>query len=145
MTQSGNNPLENAPVPPAGKDPSWWDALAIPLGLLGALAGAFLGGWIMWLGFHSGYLVIPVQGLLIGFGTILASRRGGWIQGLIAGIVCLLATFLTHWRIGWPNAGMDADAFRDYLSHLSGFLLLLHAVSVIVASWIAWSAPARRK
>ncbi len=145
MTAPANPEPGATGTPPVKPEPSWRDMLAIPLGLLGAVAGAFLGAWVVWFGYHSGFLVIPVQGLLIGFGTILVARRGGWTQGLIALVVCTLATFITHWRVRFPLSAFSVAAFRDYLHTLTPFLLAVHAIGIAIAVWIAWTAPTRRK
>jgi len=117
---------------------TWADALAIPLGLFGAMLGAIVGTVVVWLAAKSGFYAIPLVGLGAGLGSILFARRGGVVFLVIAAIVALVAGIITEATL-FPFAADNSFAyFIKHFHTIAPFRLLLPGVSVILAGYLAW-------
>jgi hypothetical protein len=135
MTQQQDNPSRD----------SWSDALALPLGLLGAILGAILGGWLTNLIVSQGLYAIPLVGLTTGFGAVTLARRGGVGIAIVAGLVSLVGAIVTEWKI-FPF--IVDDSLSYFLQHLHQVIpihLILIAVAAAGAAWIAYAAPIKRR
>jgi hypothetical protein len=100
IAATGGKPLSRPGIPSTfstgssrpAKEP---DAVNLPLGIVGAVVGGFLGmmGWyllIKWTGYEIGYAAWGV-GLLAGFGARILGREGNATLGVVAAICALLA------------------------------------------------------
>jgi len=112
--------------------------LAYPLGAVGAVFGAAAGVLVMKLGADSGFYAELAIGILSGLGAGWLAKRGGWGVGAIAGLVTAVAGVWAEWKFGWRwNADSSLEYFVKHLGELPGFRLLIHAVGVAAAVWLA--------
>ena len=117
--------------------------LAYPLGLLGAILGAIVGGFIVKIARESGFYALPLIGLTVGYGSLFAARRGGVAVGLMAGVIALAGQIVTEWYLFPWAKDPGLGYFLAHLGQLPTFKWLLYAVGTLAAGWIAWTAPTR--
>ena len=90
--------------------------LMYPLGTIGAIVGALLGALIMKWGWQSGFYAEPAVGILAGLAASWLAPRGGWLMGIIAGVVTLAVGLWAEWKfIGAMKAD---DSFAYFLTHV---------------------------
>jgi len=131
---------------PQPQEPTWAEALAVPLGLLGAIVGGLLGGYVVKLAYASNLYAIPLIGLTVGYGTILCARRGrSIILTVLAILVCLAASLLTEWKFLYRFRDPSLSYFISHITSLPGFKLLCHGAAAAIAGWFVWSTPTRPK
>jgi len=116
--------------------------LAIPLGALGAVLGAFVGGYLFNYVMLRGIYMPLLVGGIAGFMTIGFARRGGLILGVIAAAVSLVGTMLAPWMaqpLPRPELGdWVSGEFRQ-----STLLVVLLLASPALAFLIVWRTPPR--
>ncbi len=106
------------------------------LGLIGALAGGYLGylgfGWFYQRGFYA--MIMP--GALLGLGCGLLARHPSTIRG----VACALGAVALSLHIEWRYFPFIADDSRGYfLTHVhqvNSVHLLMIGVGAVIAYWV---------
>ena len=125
------------PLPPHVEARHFWnDAWAWLRGMVGAIAGAIAGWYLLrWL-LSFGLLGLVIPGAFVGFGFGLASRRSMPLAGVFCGIVALIfGLYCDH----ATNVNGADDTFVRYLGSLSTvnpINLIMIAVGAVVAYWL---------
>jgi hypothetical protein len=134
MTEPSVQPPQTPPQ--TSKNP-WSDALSYPLATLGALIGGALGVLVFKWALAAGFYVIPVIGVLAGWGAAILSRRSSWPIGILAGLLTAALALWAEWK--FYGAFHEDDSFLYFLrniTQLATFKLVSHAVGVAVAIWL---------
>ena len=128
-------------VQPPATQPSqntWSDTLSYPLATLGALIGGALGVLVFKWALAANFYIIPVIGVLAGWGAALLSRRSSWPIGILAGLLTAAIALWAEWKFYGPLSADDSFLyFLKNVTQLATFKLLSHAVGIAVAIWLA--------
>lgn len=129
------------PAPPSSPlpEPTWAEVLRLPTGLLGAVLGAVVGGYLFRLAIAHGLYAVPMIGVATATGALALARRGSWALAMIAGGVAL-AGGLCAQGLFFPLNGEGSDpALWWQVGHvylLPGYQLGLHGLSTLAAGFI---------
>lgn len=136
--------MTHTPPPPPPSEPSWQEALAIPLGLLGAIGGALIGGWIYYLLRVQAGLILPlVVGVFTGIGARRLAPRGGLSLALITVTVALVGALVAEWTtLAHPGSLAQYLAQAPQAFNTKGWILV--SIGALLGAIISWAAPPRR-
>ena len=115
---------------------AWADTFVYPLAMLGALVGGAIGAFLVCWAVRSGFYVLPAVGLLVGWGAVLFSRKGGWLVAVIAGVVAAMIGLFVEWKcfVHFPE-DPSFPYFLQRITALKPFTLFMHGISIILAAW----------
>jgi hypothetical protein len=121
---------------------SWGEALAYPLGCIGAIAGAAVGAYVAKLGFRAGIYALIAVGPLAGLGTraavLFLRAKGDWILALMVGAIALVAGIWTEWMCMPFQIDDSLPYFITHLHQVYAFHLLIVCIGAVVGGFIAW-------
>jgi hypothetical protein len=126
------------PVEYAGtQEGSWAEALAYPLGCVGALVGVAIGAVVTRMGMSAGVYALIVVGPLAGFTARALARRGDVLLGVMVGAIAALGGLWTEW---WLQPFIVDNSLGYFVTHLGSirpFDLLIIGVGAVVAFFMA--------
>lgn len=122
---------------------TWGEALALPLGVVGALMGAALGVWLFGVAARSGYYMpVLVEGASA-FGAVALARRGGWGLAAVVALIALAGGLVGEYL--WVRGGMRDPDLLVFLTTRREMFWVFHALGVGLAVAIVWGTPGRRR
>jgi hypothetical protein len=139
-------PPTTPPQPQTPRKTSWREALAIPLGLVGAILGALVGGFVFRLLESRGLLAPFVVGVFVGIGTRWLARTGNGILAAIAFVIAIIGSITAEW------AGIPADRSVPLLEyflhplqpqHFNSLGWVLAFAGACAAAFLTYAAPPR--
>ncbi len=133
------DPVDYEAGPRAGlQEGSWAEALAYPLGCIGAIVGVAAGAVVTKLGLQAGVYALIAVGPLAGYGARLAARKGDVILGTMAAAIAAVGALWTEW---WLRPFIVDNSLSYFVAHLASvqpFDLLVVLVGATVAFFLAW-------
>lgn len=121
--------------------PAWRDLLALPLALLGSLAGCFVGARLFMYIWDKGPFVPSIVGLCVGLIVLALTRRGGLSVGVIPALAAALMQLILHHQVRPYGVG-DFYVFLSKLSqNLTPEIILAHAIGILLAGGLAGALP----
>ena len=107
----------------------------IVLGIVGALLGAAIGGWLYVAALRQGFYMIALPGAAIGIGCGLLSRQRSVGLGVFCG---LLATIASLWLEWYTRPFIGDESFGYFIAHLHLLTFvskIMIAIGIIFAVW----------
>lgn len=122
---------------------TWGEALAYPLGCVGAILGAVAGAIVTKIALREGIYALIAVGPLTGYGARLlanfGSKRADVILGLMAAAIGAVGAFWTFWWVKIPDQEDSSLAFLlQHLDRVGGFTCLIIVVGALIAFFLAW-------
>lgn len=121
--------------------PQWRDLLALPLSLVGSLAGCMAGARLFYYIWDKGPFVPGVVGLCVGLAVLILTRRGGMSVGVVAAVASTIMQLVLHHDVRPWGTG-DFYAFLDkFIPNVTPGMLAAHAVGIALAGGLAGGLP----
>ncbi len=121
---------------------TWGEALAYPLGCVGAIVGVVVGALVTNLAAKSNIYALIAVGPLAGYGARLlanlGARRTDLFLGIMAAVISLAGGIWTEWWV-WPFlADNTLPYFVQHLAEVKPIDLLVIGVGAAIAFFLAW-------
>ena len=109
------------------------------LGMLGAIIGAVLGGYLFLLALDQGYYMLALPGALIGIGCGLMSRR----TSIVLGVFCMLLAAGVTLYLEWCRFDETFGEFISTLDALPQTTFVMYGLGVLFAGWFGYGRSNR--
>lgn len=103
----------------------------IALGIVGAIIGAVLGGFLFQLAYGQGFYMLALPGALIGIGCGMMSRRTSVALAIFCALLAAVVTMYLEWTC-------YDESFNDFISTLDGLpqmTWIMLVLGVLFAGW----------
>lgn len=124
-----------------GHMPSWRDLLALPLALLGSLAGCFVGARLFLVVWDRGPFVPAIIGACIGVAVLILTRRGGMVVALIPALAATMMQLILHHQVRPYGVGDFYDFLEKLIHNITPAILFAHAAGIVLAAGLPGLAP----
>jgi hypothetical protein len=121
--------------------PVWRDLLALPLSLLGSLAGCMAGARLFYYIWDQGPFVPGVVGLCVGLAVLILTRRGGTGVAVIAAAASTIMQLVLHHDVRPWGTGDFYEFLSKFIPNVTPATLAAHALGVALAGGLAGALP----